>query len=163
MHKFVDSKDEKLTDKAFSRMLLPSVLGILLCIVCLCSTTFAWFTDSAPSAQNEIKAADECLLSVTVTESGEELQNIESGVLLEAGKEYTVTLSLPSGSASGYCMIVAGGKTYYSDYIARHSRSEPKTVTFTLTVATDQTVVFKPHWGIYSKETDVADNKLLIP
>ena len=158
-----NEKEEVLTDKAFSRMLLTSVLGILFCIVCLCSTTFAWFTDSAPSAQNEINVADECLLSVTVTESGEELENIESGVLLEAGKEYTVKLSLPSGSASGYCMIVAGDNTYYSDYIARHSETEPQTVVFTLTVGEDRTVVFKPHWGIYSKDADVVDGKLLIP
>ena len=91
----------KLTDKAFSRLVLTSVLAIIVCIVCLCSTTYAWFTDSAPSNENEIKMAETFDLTVTVTKDGTPLADIENGVELEAGVVYTVTLSLPAGSASG--------------------------------------------------------------
>ena len=38
--------NEKLSDKAFARLALTSILGILVCIICLCSTTYAWFTGS---------------------------------------------------------------------------------------------------------------------
>ena len=44
--------NEKLSDKAFARLALTSILGILVCIICLCSTTYAWFTGSAQVDSN---------------------------------------------------------------------------------------------------------------
>ncbi len=159
-----NKKPDPLTDKAFSRLALMSILGILICIVCLCSTTWAWFTDSIPSKGNSIKVADECLLSVTVTdENGTALEDLEAGVQLEQGKTYIVTLSLPRDSASGYCLIKASGQSYYTDYIVRHENDEAQTVSFALTVAESQTVEFEPRWGIYAKESDVIDGQLSIP
>lgn len=156
------NKNDKLTDKAFSRLVLTSIMGILVCMICLCSTTFAWFTDSAPSEGNEIKMSDECGLTVTVMQDGTPLDNIESGVELDSGVEYTVTLYLPSDTSSGYCLISAGGNTYYTDYILRNS--QPQTVTFKLKVETTQTVVFTPRWGIYNTyDSSVSNGELLIP
>ena len=42
--------------KATKRTLLLSVLAMLLCMVMLVGTTFAWFTDSASTAVNTIQA-----------------------------------------------------------------------------------------------------------
>lgn len=92
---------EKLSDKAFARLILTSVFGVLLCLVLLCSTTYAWFTADVPSNNNEIKSATHCDLSVSVYKDGVALENIASGVSLKAGN-YTVTLTLPKDSASGY-------------------------------------------------------------
>lgn len=155
---------EKLTDKAFSRLVLMSVLAILICIVCLCSTTYAWFTDNVPSNGNQIKSAESCDLSVTVTHSGIELTEIENGVELVADEVYTVTLTLPSGSASGYCLIEADGNVYYSEYIARHTDETAQTVSFTVKVKETQTVTFTKRWGIYSDDCNVVNGgELLIP
>ncbi len=155
---------DQLTDKAFSRLVLTSILGILVCIVCLCSTSYAWFSDEAPSNKNEIKTAGECLLTVTVNDqTNAVLEGIEDGVELKADTEYTVTLSLPSDTASGYCLITADGVSYYTDYIARHSSGEVKTLSFTLTVAEDQVVVFTPRWGIYAGESNVLNGNLHLP
>ncbi len=158
---------DKLTDKAFSRLVLTSILGILVCIVCLCSSTYAWFTESHESPKNEIKTAGECLISVTVLHNGTAqdttpIENIEDGVELAAG-DYLVTLTLPSGSASGYYLVEASGATYYTDYIARHEEAEPKTVSFIMTVEGTQTVKFTSCWGIYAQESDVVEGILLIP
>ena len=153
----------KLTDKAFSRLVLTSILGILVCIVCLCSSTYAWFSDSAPSNGNQIKMADECALTVYVVKDGTALEDIENGVELEAGVEYLVMLSLPANSASGYCLISAGGNTYYSDYIAAHSDPQPQTKSFVLKVETTQTVTFTSRWGIYAQDSHVVDGKMIIP
>lgn len=160
-NKYIDA----ITDKAFSRLVVTSILGIFVCIVCLCSTTFAWFSDNAPSAGNHVTMAEECKLSVTVVREsdGSALENIESGVELVAGETYSVTLSLPAGSASGYCIIDANGNSYYTDYIARHSEVEDKVVTFDLTVEETQTVTFTTRWGIYSGECHVVDGALNIP
>ena len=153
----------KLTDKAFSRLVFTSILGIFVCIVCLCSTTYAWFSDSAPSNGNQIKMAEECTLSVYVVKDGTALENIEDGVELEAGVEYLVMLSLPAGSSSGYCLISAGGITYYSDYIVSHTDPEPQTKSFVLKVETTQTVKFTSRWGIYAQDSHVVDGKIIIP
>ena len=154
---------EMLSDKAFISLLLTSFLGIFLCIVCLCTSTFAWFSDSAPSQGNEIKIADDCLLSVTVSLNGNALTDIEDGVQLVAGKTYKVTLSLPGNTASGYCLISAGGNTYYTDYILRHNEPVDQKVTFDLMVEETQTVKFTPRWGIYAAESDVENGALIIP
>ena len=42
--------------KATKRTLLLSVLAMLLCMVMLVGTTFAWFTDSASTAVSTIQA-----------------------------------------------------------------------------------------------------------
>ena len=167
-----NKKTEKLTDKAFSRLVLMSVFAILICIVGMCSTTYAWFNDGVPSGEIQIKAADSCLLSVTVSSAEEqtalgqitaeaEVQEMELD--LEANVPYTVTLSLPSDSASGYCLITAeNGDVYHSDYIARHD-GELQTVSFTLTVETAQKITFTKRWGIYSDACDVVNGEMLIP
>ena len=152
-----------ISDRAFSRLLLTSVLGILICIACLCTASYAWFSDSAPSKGNQINMATDCKLEVTVSESDVALENITNGVELEVGKTYEVQLSLPADTASGYCLITAGGKTYYTDYILRHSEPVAQTVTFTLTVEETQTVVFTPRWGIYAADSDVTEGTLHIP
>ena len=154
---------DKLTDKAFSRSVIISIIGIVICIICLCSTTYAWFTESLPSQGNEIKMAEECLLSITLTKEGIPLEVVEDKVELEARVPYTVTLSLPKNSASGYYIITAEGKSYYTDYIARHQDDEPHTVTFELTAETDRLVTITPRWGIYVQESDVVDSKLNLP
>ena len=159
---------KKLTDEAFSRLLITAVAGILLCIFCLCSTTYAWFTASIPNTGNEVKAAGECLLAIEVSRDGVALEATEGGVELEAGADgeeivYTVTLTLPQGSASGYCLVTAGGESYYTAYIARHSEPEPVRVSFTVTVGSTQTVKFTPKWGIYAGECDLVDGALFIP
>ena len=142
--------------------MLTSILGIIVCIVCLCSTTFAWFTDVVPSNGNEIIISDECLVTVRLSQNGEIINGIEDGVELEAG-EYEVTISLPPNTASGYCLIDAGGVTYYTDYILRHTDEGDREISFDLTVNTAQSVTFTTRWGIYRRESSVVDGKLMIP
>ena len=148
---------ETLTDKAFSRLVFTSILAIFVCICGLCSTTYAWFVHTIPSSGNEIKMADECLLEVSVTVDEAELPDIERGVELEVGREYTVVLSLLPNTASGYCIITAGAESYYTEYIARHTEPDGKNVSFTLTVEETKTVTFTPRWGIYAKSPDILD------
>ena len=157
---------EKLSEKMFLRLIATSIFGVVLCMVCLCSTTWAWFSDSSPSNANEIKTAEKCLISVQVVPEGSDTAidvSDEAGVLLAAGN-YTVTLSLPKDSSSGYYVIGAGANTYLTDYIVHHDEEIPKTEIFTLTLGTESTVVFTPRWGIYADESDVTEaGVLLIP
>jgi len=163
-------KNDKLTDKAFVRLVATSILGILVCIICRCSTTGAWFGDTIPNTGNEIKTADACHLSVTVTGGtltasldGEITATVGSAVAVElkSDTEYTVTLTLPKDSASGYCLIEAFGKQLYTDYILRHESETPVSITFTLKVSNDTSVTFTPRWGIYSGDVNVKNGETL--
>ena len=158
--------NEKLSDKAFARLALTSILGILVCIICLCSTTYAWFTGSVQGGNNTIQTANACLLSVSVYKDGAEVVGTsaadENGETLELSQgTYTVTLTLPKESASGYLIITADGQNYYSDYLQRNDERD-QALTFTLNVATAQTVTFTVRWGIYSGTCHVQNGELNI-
>lgn len=154
--------DNKLTDKAFSRAIFTSIFSIIICLVCLCSATWAWFTESVEFVGGTLKAG-ECLLTITVTDDSDQaLDNISNGVLLDANKDYTVTLSLPKDSTSGYCMIETTNDVYYSDFIFSHDSDTPEVISFTVKTESAQTVKFIKRWGIYSGDVDVKKGETLI-
>lgn len=144
---------EKLSDRAFARLALTSILGILVCIICLSATTYAWFTGSVQVKGGNFKAADACLLSVSVYKDGttEALAtvNTEKPITLECEGTNTVTLTLPKESASGYLVLTVDGQEYYSDYLQGNNESD-QTLTFTLNVLAAKSVTFTARWGIYS-------------
>lgn len=104
------------------KMLLPSVLGIIVCTICLAGMTWAWFTSGVQS-QSTI-SAKEYSLKETIT-----VQNAKSGALeksadgnytLAENTTYVVKLT-PSVApkSGGYCMLKitpAGGSeaVYYT-------------------------------------------------
>lgn len=51
---FTVPENEKVTEKHLMRVLISSVCSILLCMTCLVSTTWAWFTVSITSENNVI-------------------------------------------------------------------------------------------------------------
>ena len=69
---------EKVTEKALRRVLLSSICSILLCMTCLVSTTWAWFTVSIVNEDNVIAIAEHPDVIVTENEaplvSGTELK-----------------------------------------------------------------------------------------
>lgn len=153
-----DKSTDKLTDKAFSRLLITTVIGVLLCLACLCSATWAWFSADIKSSENKIETG-KGLMTVTVTKDGENIDCVDQEKMLEAG-DYEVKMTLPENSASGYCIVVANGKKYLSPYI--YKADAPKTVKFTLRLEEETIVNVKTHWGIYSTEpADVIDGGTL--
>lgn len=160
-----NEKINKLTDKAFSRLVIMSVFSILVCIVCLCATTWAWFAESLPSNNNVIVAASDCAISVVVEKEETEVTTANitnaSTVELEGGATYTVTVSLPKDSASGYLVISTDSAEYYTEYIERHGEAEAKVINFELSVAQTQNVTFTAKWGIHSGDSDVLNNGTL--
>ena len=155
--------NEKLSDKTFTRLIVCSILAILICLVCLCSTTWAWFTDTVSRQGNVIKSSEQCQLTVSVYEGNTAIDNVESGVTLEKDVLYTVLLTQPKNSGSGYCVIYINGKKYRSDYILHHENEQDETLSFTLTVKETCEVSFAVRWGIYVGESDVVNGQLQIP
>lgn len=167
MKNFFDCKDEKITEKAFSQGLLISVLGILLCIVALCSITYAWFTDGTSSNSNKLTSGS-FDVSVSVMKTSEAdgtlIENSVAMIALDDGSyqlstpgTYTVTLA-PSDDATvkGYCIVtIDANKVYRTDVILDSEMVDESyteaTAPFTFTIIVDKSdavVLFEPHWGV---------------
>lgn len=154
------NNEKKLTDRAFSQLLISLLLGIFVCIVCLCSATLALFSEDVVSSENKIETAKSSLEIALMGQGGEAIDT-EGEITLAPG-DYTVTLTLEGNSASGYCAICIGEREYLSPYIKRHSEDEPKTAIFTLSLASETTLTLEMRWGIYSSAPSVLDGGTLI-
>ena len=154
------NNEKKLTDRAFSQLFISLIIGILICIACLCSATWALFSEDVVNSGNKIEAGVS-ELQISMTEQNGEAVDTEGEITLAPG-DYTVTLTLENGNASGYCIVRKGVQEYLSPYIRHHSEDEPKTVSFTLRLASETTLVIEQRWGIYSSEASVEDGGVLI-
>ena len=167
MKNILNSKDEKITEKAFSRSLLVSILSIFLCLVVLCSMTYAWFTSGISSSSNKIVSGSfDFDVSVTKltdnTSTASIITPIETdenqGVFtykLSAGT-YTVVLDLNNDcTAKGYGIIKIGSVEKQTDVLVgentanREGYEQNDVFEFTLVVEEDDTIVeFIKHWGV---------------
>ncbi len=147
---FYVPKYEKVSDKAFLRMMLSSVFGILFCGICLAGLTWAWFTSSISSAANTITAAD---FSVGVEFKQNELV-VEPAIENESYKlnsgTYKVTITASGTASTGYCKVEFGGKTYYT--VPLFTNSESNTVEFTVYASGNSELKITPQWGTCAVE-----------
>ena len=109
---FFAREDRKVTEKYLHRVLATSICGILLCMCCFVSTTWAWYNLSISNEGNVIQVGvfD---VSITVKHAEGEMNSVspqEDGTYhLPAGK-YTVTISgTEKNTVSGYCDVKLGG------------------------------------------------------
>lgn len=92
----------KVSEAALSKSIAVSVVGILLCMICLVGTTWAWYSLSVESGNNEMTGAN-FDFSVAITESVEP----ENGIYSFAGGEHTVTLTKTGTATKGFCKVIA--------------------------------------------------------
>ena len=155
---------ENLTDKAFSRLMLTSIISILICLAGLSSTTWAWFSSTIPSKSNQLSTASECQLLVCVTPVG---SDTSTDILFGESKtftmgEYDVLMTLPVGSASGYVVIYDNhGNKYYSPYILQFTDGDVESVSFKLVVGDGSTARLVSRWGICAEDPSVTDGGVL--
>ncbi|MBQ8320493.1 MAG: hypothetical protein IJX81_06395 [Clostridia bacterium] len=154
----------QLSERAFARLIALSLLSVLLCLVCLCTTTYAWFTGGV-TAKNNTLIASTCSLTVSVKEEGEAAATewsdfAEKEITLSGGKTYEVTLSIPVGSASGYIAFRVGEEVYLSPFVSCKAGAE-RSATFKIAVNADTVACFTLRWGIYSGEKSVENGGVL--
>lgn len=97
-----DKYQEKMTDKAFSRMIFSSLCGFVICLICLSTCTWALYSTDISSAANVLRASN-FEVSVGVTNSSEETTVIQSATEL-VPDTYEVHISNVTGS-KGHCEI----------------------------------------------------------
>ena len=165
MKNYFDYTDEKLTDRAFLQSVTISIIGILLCIVSLCSATYAWFVGNVSSNSNTLTSGS-FDLDVFIKE-GENAAFTESDVAISKTTDgtvsymfaeigtYTVKLEMTDYSnVKGYCKISVGGEEFITSSVSKDPAWGVNPLTFTIKITeANTTLVFTPQWGIHSSPT----------
>ena len=148
----------KRTDGIFL-VLAPSVIGIAVCALCLCGSSWAWFTSTTSAGTNTIKSATFQISDVQITKEG-----ATTGVTPGDDGKYTLaqgtyTLSFNAAedntSSKGYCCITVykgtetAGTNYYTNNIVNN---DSYTVTVVNYESTSITVKIQPFWGDVAKQ-----------
>lgn len=147
-----DNKQVK-AETNLTKILLPSVLSILLCMTLLCGMTWAWFASTQSTPAATIQAATYRIDVVAETKNGGTVLTAgQNGKYsLAAGVAYTVTLTARGNASKGYCKVTLPDNT-----VLRTAQIAPKnSLTFTLTLTSDGNVSFSPEWGTYSGEPEI--------
>lgn len=164
MKNFFECKDEKITEKAFSQSLIISVVSILLCLVALCSVTYAWFTGETTSGSNTLMSGSfDVKITVSKLEDGVASANAIEAESNNEGKytykllpgTYEISLALTEDSTvKGHCVVTIGNDTQHTDAIigANTANVENAAMTdpfkFKITVTAETTVFLEPRWGV---------------
>ncbi len=142
---FIRGKYEKKKEKndGFISMLLPSVLGICLCAVCLVGGTFAWFTASNDVSTQTIVAADYSI--------SHKVNGIEATVYdLTASKTYEITLTANGTAKTGYAILRYGkldGEDAKYNEVHTQAVSVDDTVTIKVKPDADCQLQIIAQWG----------------
>ena len=144
-----DNKQVK-AETNLTKILLPSVLSILLCMTLLCGMTWAWFASTQSTPAATIQAATYHI--DVVAKNGETvLTTGQNGKYPLAKGTYTVTLTASGNASKGYCKV-----TLPDNSVLRTAQIAPKnSLTFTLTLTSDGNVSFSPEWGTYSGTAEI--------
>lgn len=148
-----DNKQVK-AETNLTKILLPSVLSILLCMTLLCGMTWAWFASTQSTPAATIQAATYTYRIDIGEKDGETLSTGEDGkytYTLKAGVTYTITLKALGTASKGYCKV-----TLPDNSVLRTAQIAPKnSLTFTLTLTNGGNVSFSPEWGTYSGTAEI--------
>lgn len=144
-----DNKQVK-AETNLTKILLPSVLSILLCMTLLCGMTWAWFASTQSTPAATIQAATYHI--DVVAKNGETVLTAgQDGKYPLAKGTYTVTLTASGNASKGYCKV-----TLPDNSVLRTAQIAPKnSLTFTLTLTNGGNVSFSPEWGTYSGEPEI--------
>lgn len=142
-------KSSVLSDKMFMQSITVSILGMVLCMVALCSASWAWFTTSLSSPTNTIRSAT-CDITVTVESDGSKIEITDGKFLIAGSKEHIITISAEGSAKSSYCILVIDGKEYYTEQIS--TAAPDNEITFELKFDVQKNVEIINRWGISSKE-----------
>lgn len=148
-------EDAATNDKVFMRSILMSFFAIIICIVALSASSFAWFNTSVQSSETIQTSVYKLAISVDSTDPNapalSESRNGEGNLTydLAANLEYSFTVTAVADEtttgSTGYIKLRINGEThtFISEQIDRG-----ETISFTLSFIADTTVELIECWGI---------------
>lgn len=130
---------------SLARILAPSVLAICVCTLCLCGTTWAWFTATTSSGTAVLQSSSYKLAYQTDTADAAATDFTETAVVaVPADGQCSITLSATgTAGAAGYCSVQMGDETYYTEPIFVGGDS----FSFTVTGDPGAEIQLTPKWG----------------
>ena len=169
MKSFFDYKDGKISEKTFSQTMIISVVSILLCIVVLCSLTYAWFTTESKSNSNTLVSGTfDVVISVknehAIPVEPESNSDNKYVYRLQPGT-YEITLKLTeSSTVKGHCVVnIGNGPDLHTAAIIGTNTANVDTAeitdpfTFKIVVTENTTLTLTPRWSI-AADPDIANN-----
>lgn len=99
---------------SLTALLMPSLLGVAICLVCLCSLTWAWFTATQNSGVQPIQSAT---ATVTAKLGDTDLGELKVGEPCSLNGIGTLTLHMDGSAQYAYVVIKVGDTEYHTDYL----------------------------------------------
>lgn len=99
---------------SLTALLMPSLLGVAICLVCLCSLTWAWFTATQNSGVQPIQSAT---ATVTASLNNTALGELKVGEPCNLNGTGTLTLHMAGDAQYAYVVIKVGDTEYHTDYL----------------------------------------------
>ena len=120
----------KVTERIFTKVLLSSICSILLCMVCLVSTTWAWFTVSIENQGNQIQIA-EVNTDIAIEKNGSkvDIDPAVGGYLLDAG-QYDIQVKVENNAKGSDNLARPQNDVYVVMTVAHNGSSESYYFTF---------------------------------
>lgn len=120
----------KVTERIFTKVLLSSICSILLCMVCLVSTTWAWFTVSIENQGNVIQIA-EVNTDIAIEKNGSkvDIDPAVGGYLLDAG-QYDIRVKVENNAKGSDDLNRPQNDVYVVMTVAHNGSSESYYFTF---------------------------------
>ncbi len=132
---------------SLTALLLPSMLGIFACVVCLMGMTFAWFSDTQETQMQTIQAAN---YSASVSIDGKATNRTTD---LEIGK-HTVSITADGTATTGYFVIEYGDQKLHTAQVGKDG-----TISFTFEANEAVTLNITPRWGTSAKPEEEKINE----
>ena len=143
------SKKEALTEKAFKQSLVVSVFCIVLCMIALCSVTWAYFSAETSTGTSNIKPAY-CDVAALVMSEGAELDAVDGKYTLEKNKPYEIRVTAEGTAKSAYCILKIDGHEYYTVQIPTTTLKNQISFTLQFEAYTTELEIIT-RWGTSSK------------
>ena len=150
-----------MSDKTFMRTMVASILGIVLSMLALLSTTWAYFSESVNSQSNVIQAGHFVIKDPEISVYSENSPSASMTITSDSGRNsytlmanntdgstytYEVTISVDDMTVTeGYCVVEIDGKKYYHVFTKLLSDTP---VSFRVSAAEVDTVQINAYWSI---------------
>ena len=152
---FYSPQHAKPTDDNIMRLIAPSLLGIMVCLVCLMGMTWAWFSDGVAQSSTRLQAANFSANIVVVGSGGNVEKVADTNTWNLTAGDYTVTITAGGTSLTGgYCEITLAGTKYHTDQIypkvvSTTTAGRVGSLTFNINVTEPDPVTLSitPQWG----------------
>ena len=99
---------------SLTALLMPSLLGVAICLVCLCSLTWAWFTATQNSGVQPIQS-DTATETASLNDTA--LGELKVGEPCSLNGTGTLTLHMEGDAQYAYVVIKVGDREYHTDYL----------------------------------------------